>query len=237
MRSSRLFVVLVLAAAVAGITRFFFSKDGATPAHTVASRVAQFGDTVRERLLPEFEKAGVPYPPSAFTLAAFKDQKTLELYAANAEGRPIAIRSYRVLAASGGPGPKLREGDCQVPEGVYAVENLNPNSRFHLALRVNYPSPEDRRRAQEENRGSLGSDIMIHGGASSIGCLAVGDRAAEDLFILAALTGVRNITLILAPTDFRENPNFTIPPGAPAWTESRYEQMKKALEPLQPLTP
>ncbi len=237
MRSSRLFVVLVLAAAVAGIARFFFSKDGSTPAHTVASRVAQFGDTVRKRLLPPFEKAGVPYPPSAFTLVAFKDQKTLELYAANAEGRLVGIRSYPVLAASGGPGPKLREGDHQVPEGVYAVENLNPNSRFHLALRVNYPSPEDRRRAQEENRVNLGSDIMIHGGAASIGCLAVGDRAAEDLFILAALTGVRNITLILAPTDFRKNPNFTIPPGAPAWTEPRYEQMKKALKPLQPLTP
>ena len=33
---------------------------------------------------------------------------------------------------SGTLGPKLREGDRQVPEGLYGIESLNPNSLFHL---------------------------------------------------------------------------------------------------------
>ena len=32
---------------------------------TVADRAEQFGDVVRERLRPEFERLGVAYPPSA----------------------------------------------------------------------------------------------------------------------------------------------------------------------------
>ena len=46
----------------------------------------------------------------------------------------------RLRAGFGHAGPKLREGDMQVPEGVYAVESLNPNSMYHVALRVGYPS-------------------------------------------------------------------------------------------------
>jgi hypothetical protein len=234
MSLSRLSSILILVAAAAGTARFIFTNRQAPPPHTVASRVAQFGDAVRARLLPAFERAGITYPPAAITLVAIKDQKSLELYATQAGGRPVAVCSYPVLGASGGPGPKLREGDLQVPEGVYAVENLNPNSRFHLALRVNYPNPQDRRRAREENRGNLGSDIMIHGGAASIGCLAMGDRAAEDLFVLAALAGIGNVTLIFTPTDFRKNPSFEIPPGAPAWTGALYEEIKRELKPLAP---
>lgn len=35
------------------------------------------------------------------------------------------------------------------------------------------------------------------------GCLAMGDEASEDLFALAAAVGIRKITVIIAPTDFR----------------------------------
>lgn len=45
---------------------------------------------------------------------------------------------------------------------------------------------------------------MIHGNAVSIGCLAMGDTAAEELFVLAARTGLRNIQVILSPIDFRK---------------------------------
>ncbi len=234
MRLSSLSSVLFLAAAAAGIARVFFPARRAPPLHTVESRVAEFGDAVRARLLPSFERAGIVYPPATLTLVAIKDQKILEVYAGNAGDRPVTVCSYPVLRASGDPGPKLQEGDCQVPEGVYAVENLNPNSRFHVALRVNYPNSKDRQRAREENRSNLGSDIMIHGGSASIGCLAMGDQAAEDLFVLAALTGIRNVTLIFAPTDFRKNPDFEIPPGTPAWTGTLYEEIKRTLKPLTP---
>jgi hypothetical protein len=45
---------------------------------------------------------------------------------------------------------------------------------------------------------------MIHGDARSRGCLAMGDPASEDLFVLAALTGIENVKVILTPVDFPE---------------------------------
>ena len=86
-----------------------------------------------------------------------------------------------ILAASGVSGPK-REGDKQVPEGFYRIELLNPNSRYHLSLRVNYPNADDLERARQDGRAlsTLGGDIMIHGGSASIGCLALGDPAVGE---------------------------------------------------------
>lgn len=43
---------------------------------------------------------------------------------------------------------------------------------------------------------------MIHGKRCSVGCLAMGDEAAEDLFVLAAETGIENVSIILSPVDF-----------------------------------
>lgn len=83
------------------------------------------------------------------------------------------------------------------PEGVYVIEWLNPNSRYHLSMRVSYPNAWDRQEATRENRTQLGGDIMIHGSNASIGCLAMGDEAAEDLFILAARTGISHVDVIL----------------------------------------
>src|SRR5207245_3366655 len=131
------------------------------------------------------------------------NEKILEVYAAGPEHRFHPIRTYRILRASGTLGPKLKEGDCQVPEGLYGIESLNPNSLFHLALRVNYPNKFDQEKAMQERRSELGGDIMVHGGSCSIGCIAMGDEAAEDLFVLSALTGLDNIKLIFSPVDFR----------------------------------
>jgi hypothetical protein len=196
---------------------------------TVDDRVAQFGDSVRQRLAPLFSVSGVAYPPSKVTLIGLKAERELQLYAAGTNGQYRLIRSYPILAASGKSGPKLREGDLQVPEGLYRIESLNPNSRFHLSLRINYPNEEDRAQARAEGRKNLGGDIMIHGNAVSIGCLAMGDAAAEELFVLAARTGLRNIQVILSPADFRVRP---LPPpqaGAPAWLGPLYERIKTQL--------
>ena len=70
-----------------------------------------------------------------------------------------------------------------------------------VGLQVLYEAGEEHGR--REGRSKLGGDIMIHGGAASIGCLAMGDPATEDLFVLAAETGIKNISVILTPLDFR----------------------------------
>lgn len=190
---------------------------------TVADRLEEYGEPVRKRLEPDFAKAGVPYPPSRVVLAVFKDEKVLHVYAAGPDGALKHVRRYAVLAASGVQGPKLREGDNQVPEGLYGIESLNPNSLFHLSLRVGYPNEFDRAHARADGRAKLGGDIMIHGNAVSIGCVAVGDEGAEDLFVLAARTGLEHVRVILSPVDFRRSTARTA--GLPSWTPELYRSV------------
>ena len=196
---------------------------------TVEERVAEFGGAVRERVEPQFRAAGVPYPPNRLTLIGLKQERRLEVYAAGPDDQFKLVCSYPILAASGVVGPKLREGDRQVPEGLYRVRELNPNSLFHLSLWLDYPNEFDLARAAEEGRTEPGSEIMIHGDTRSRGCLAIGDPAAEDLFVLAALTGIEKISVILAPLDFRSGASPELPDGAPPWTPGLYETIKREL--------
>jgi hypothetical protein len=195
---------------------------------TVDDRVQEYGAAARSRIAPYFRKAGVLYPPQKVILVGLKREKRLEIYAGNADGAMKFVRTYRVLAASGHAGPKLREGDLQVPEGFYRIESLNPNSAFHLALRVNYPNEFDRENAAHEGRTELGGDIMIHGSNASIGCLAMGDAVAEELFVLAADAGLENIEVLLCPADFRVK-KVLPPPGAPPWTAGLYQRLAASL--------
>jgi len=195
---------------------------------TVEDRIREFGPPVAKRLAPYFKKAGAPYPPHALTLIGLKQEQSLEVYAP-LRGDWRFIRSYRILAASGTMGPKLREGDLQVPEGIYRIDSLNPNSLYHLSLRVSYPNDADHARAKTEGRTNLGGDIMIHGNRVSIGCLAMGDEAAEDLFVLAALVGIENVRVILSPVDFRSAKAPAPPSSAPAWTQTLWAAIQKEL--------
>lgn len=212
-------ILMIACSALAGCSR----------SATIGERVTQYEKTVQRRLAPLFTAQAIAYPPPQFTLLCLKEEKRVELHVPGTNGQYRLIKSYPILAASGGAGPKLKEGDCQVPEGFYKIESLNPNSRFHLSLRVNYPNPEDRRHAKEEGRKNLGGDIMIHGGAASIGCIALGDPAAEELFVLAAKTGIEDIKVIIAPVDFRTRPVSDVKAEKPAWLKSLYERLKKEM--------
>lgn len=200
---------------------------------SVAERLAEYGPAARARLAPHFQRAGVAYPPTELCLVGLKDERQLELYAASGTNALRFVRAYRVWAASGEAGPKLREGDKQVPEGFYRIESLNPNSRFHLALRVNYPSDFDRQQARRDKRTNLGGDIMIHGSFVSVGCLAMGDKAAEDLFVLAADTGLKRIRVLLCPVDFRTRGLPKDAPQFPPWVNALHQQLAAELRKLQ----
>ncbi len=171
-------------------------------------------------------RAGSPYPPQRLRLVGLKEEKILEVWAPVGEGW-TRLKSYPVLAASGGPGPKLREGDGQVPEGIYRLTAFNPNSSYHLSIRVDYPNAEDRASAAADGRTRLGGDIFIHGKAVSIGCLAIGDAAIEELYLLLADTGLRNADIVLSP-----GLSPSTPEGAPAWLHERYERIRRALAAL-----
>jgi hypothetical protein len=186
---------------------------------TVASRITALqADAVKE-LKPLFTRKNLRFPPKRFTLIALKQERELQLYAPDADGNPVYVLTWNITGVSGGAGPKLREGDMQVPEGKYNITLLNPNSICYLSLRIDYPNKFDRQMAASENRVRLGGDIMIHGGNGSVGCIAIGDDAIEKLFVLAYKTGISNIKLIISPHDPRTN---VLTPTNPQWTKKLY---------------
>ncbi len=129
-----------------------------------------------------FATAGVAWPPRELLLRAYKAEMELEVWAAAAEGPLTHVTTYRVCAASGGPGPKRREGDFQVPEGFYTLDLFNPWSDYHLSMRVSYPNASDKVRSDPKRPGGA---IMIHGSCASIGCLAMTDERIEELWVMA----------------------------------------------------
>jgi len=195
---------------------------------TVADAVERYGPAAEARLRPHFERVGIPFPPTRLAFLAFKQEKRLDLWAENS-GRWTFVRSFPVLAASGHAGPKLREGDRQVPEGLYRIEALNPNSSYHLSLKLDYPNEFDRQHAAAEGRTRPGGDIFLHGKAVSIGCLAMGDEAIEDLFVLVARVGAANVQVVIAPNDLRRGKPVTDMAAAPAWLPGLYERIAAAL--------
>ena len=202
------------------------------PMKTLPERLQQYAPAARARLKPHFAQAGVAYPPQRLTLVGLKAERALQIYAADSAGAWKFIRAYPILGASGSAGPKLREGDRQVPEGIYPIELLNPNSRHEISMQIGYPNAFDREQAEREGRTNLGGDIMIHGGHTSIGCLAVGDEASAELFVLTADTGLSNATVILSPVDFRTESNVAETNPLPTWTTNLYLQIKSRLAEL-----
>ena len=105
------------------------------------------------------------------------------------------LKSYRVALGRSPIGPKEQEGDMKTPEGLYKIDSRNPQSAYHLALHVSYPSNEDSARAADRGV-SAGFDIMIHGiengggwiGAFhrwhnwTAGCIALTDEEIEELW-------------------------------------------------------
>jgi hypothetical protein len=194
---------------------------------SVADVLAKYGPAARARLTPHFRKAGVSWPPREIAFLVLKQERRMAVWARGG-GTWKFIRNYPILAASGHAGPKLREGDLQVPEGVYRIEHLNPNSSYHLSMKVSYPNAFDRRMAQRDGRTRLGGDIFIHGKAVSIGCVALGDPAIEELFTLVAETGHSKVRVILAPNDLRvAGPVFHDSP--PRWVRDLYRTVAAAL--------
>lgn len=196
---------------------------------SIAERVVEFRDAVHNRLAPRLRDVRIGFPPRKIIFVGLKEERALEVWVSDGSAGFRHLKMYPILGASGTLGPKLAEGDGQVPEGVYRVESLNLNSLFHLALRLDYPNSFDKAKGALDGRVNLGSDIMIHGKSSSVGCLAMGDQAAEDLFVLAAETGIENITVILSPVDFRIRGSPSTMPPMPSWTSELYRDIQREL--------
>ena len=156
-------------------------------------RVARARAAHGKIIAQKFKDAGLPYPAREIFLRWFKREAAVELWAREDGGAFRLIATYEILATSGGPGPKRREGDRQVPEGFYEIDRFNPESLFHLSLGLNYPNAADRILSDRERPGG---DIFIHGSNVSIGCAPLGDAAIEQLYLAALDTRSRGQTHI-----------------------------------------
>lgn len=225
-----LLIVAVLFGTAALLLTYMVGKR-LSGGRTVQDVMERFGPEAEATWRERCSRAGVAYPPQELVLAAFKHEMTLEVWGASDGKKPVLLTEYPVLAASGGPGPKLREGDRQIPEGVYRISDLNPNSRYHLSMKIDYPNEEDVRIAESEGRTNLGGDIFIHGAAVSVGCLAIGNDAVQELFVLVAAVGIENVKVLISPNDLRREPPVR-PAGVPGWMAGRYRALERELKAL-----
>lgn len=188
-----------------------------------------YDEPVRAKLKPIFSAHGVSYPPKEMTWICLKEEKVLLLFAKDARGKQQQLLCYPIIGSSGVTGPKLKEGDMQVPEGFYSIPSFHPNVIAHMALDVNYPNEEDRAHANAEHRRKLGSDILIHGSRWSSGCLAMGNQPIEEMFVLAYDCGLKNIRLIFAPCNLvTQKPNIDFK-KQPSWLQPLYKRISNAL--------
>ena len=175
--------------------------------------VSQVQASLLDKVEPIYEgflsAAEISDQPDSIILLAFKKEKVLEMWFSKSE-RFVKVATYPILGASGTSGPKLQEGDKQIPEGFYVIEGLNPNSLFYLSLRLNYPNTFDLKMADAEGRANPGSDIYIHGKESSVGCLAMGDEAIEEIFYLVAKVGIEKVKVVISPYDLRLKTDFEL---------------------------
>lgn len=198
---------------------------------TVESVASQIQTEVWNRLQPNLNAAGYKQGyPRKIILVAFKEQQQLQVYA-NDNNEIKLIKEYPFTAYSGQLGPKLQQGDRQIPEGIYQVAYLNPNSSYHLSIKVNYPNAFDKAKTKFSNDADMGGDIFIHGKAATIGCIPIGDQAIEEVFMLTKHAFNRGVKVIISPRDFRVNPNY---PEIKAidWENELYQQISKELATL-----
>lgn len=182
-----------------------------------------------KRIKKHFKQAQIDFPPQKITLIAIKDKKIVELWALNMKKEWKLIHNYPILAASGKLGPKLREGDLQVPEGLYKISWLNPNSKFHLSMKLNFPNEYDWQKAKKENRKEPGSDIFFHGSNVSIGCLAMGNTAIEELYTVVEKIGAKHTNVIISPVDMRRQKPDTSKLTHIPWIQELYAMIEEKI--------
>jgi murein L,D-transpeptidase YafK len=139
---------------------------------------------VEDSLKKQFEEKKLKWPPEEMYIRSFKFDRQLEVWV-KGESKELfkLFKTYKVCMQSGSLGPKRMEGDYQMPEGFYYINEFNPNSNYHLALGLNYPNSSDKVLSDSLRPGGA---IYIHGSCVSTGCIAISDKPIEELYLLAS---------------------------------------------------
>src|SRR5690349_1482806 len=137
-----------------------------------------------DTLMKQFQDKRLTWPAKYIYIRSFKYDSQIEVWVKQEMNEKFSLfKTYRVCALAGSLGPKRMQGDYQVPEGFYYINEFNPKSTYHLSLGLNYPNASDKILSD-----SLmpGGDIYIHGSCVTTGCIPVNNEQIEELYILAA---------------------------------------------------
>lgn len=171
------------------------SSSSSLPVQT-SGKAQHIFKKIKSALSQRLNAKGMSLGNQAF-IRILKIPGTLELWIKKGEKFKLFF-SYPICTYSGYPGPKMREGDWQSPEGFYQVQRnqLNPTSNYHLAFDIGYPNLYD------INNNRDGSNIMIHGGCSSTGCFAMSNKWMEEIYFTvqqALLNGQKKVPVHIYP--------------------------------------
>ena len=118
---------------------------------------------------------------SAVLIRTYKKEAEFEIWKMKPDGRYTYLKTFPMCRWSGQLGPKMREGDRQVPEGFYHITpgQMNPTSQYYLSFNVGYPNAYDRA------QGASGGSIFVHGACSSAGCFSMTDAQIDQIYAVA----------------------------------------------------
>src|SRR6266487_4265326 len=138
----------------------------------------------QDTLQKQFAAAGLEWPPKQIYIRSFKYDSQMEVWVRDNTNENFKLfKTYKVCALAGTLGPKRMQGDYQVPEGFYYINEFNPQSNYYLALGINYPNVSDRILSDSMEPGG---GIFIHGSCVTVGCIPLTDQQIDELYILAA---------------------------------------------------
>ena len=161
-----------------------FAQTAFTDYKRASYKTVDIFNKKEDSLRLEFAKKGLQWPAKYVYIRSFKYDALLEVWVKNdAREQYKLFKTYRVCMQSGTMGPKRFQGDYQVPEGFYYINEFNPNSNYHLSLGLNYPNASDRILSDSLRPGG---EIYIHGSCVSIGCIPVTDEQIEEIYIIAS---------------------------------------------------
>jgi murein L,D-transpeptidase YafK len=173
------FLLFIVAAGLnAGAQNAYF------PGQKTSFRVANAMVNKEDTLQKEFKAKGLTWPARYVYIRSFKYDSQLEVWVKNdLRDKYKLFKTYKVCMQSGSVGPKRLQGDYQVPEGFYYINEFNPRSMYHLSLGLNYPNASDRILSDSLRPGN---GIYIHGSCVSVGCIPVTDKDIEEIYIVAS---------------------------------------------------
>ncbi|MCA1752804.1 MAG: murein L,D-transpeptidase family protein [Cryomorphaceae bacterium] len=123
-------------------------------------------------------------------LVVTKSKRQLAVYS-----KGTLLKTYKVSLGRVPEGDKEFEGDMKTPEGIYFINDKNPNSGYHKNLGISYPNQRDIEHARSHEK-PAGGDIKIHGLRNGIGlvgkfhrwfdwtmgCIAVTNDEMDELY-------------------------------------------------------